>query len=216
VPALSQHFVDGQSVTLPAPVGKLLLMSHFEPRASRARLTGQGEARRLPDPPRSPAVWRIPPKWTNLIPALAGFLFSDSTALAHMTRRIRSVPVGATTVRHARSNLLPPWQARATCALVLYPATTGWISRPPRTRLAPLEQPLMTLVAGARLIRSRHASLSTVCLPRDSSIRHRFGHRVDLQRHGQGDRPAFRWREQLEIGKHATIAEIAAAAPDDQ
>src|SRR3954465_12171841 len=52
-------------------------MSRFEPRAPGARLTRQGEARRLPDPPRSPAVWRIPPKWTNLIPALAGFLFSD-------------------------------------------------------------------------------------------------------------------------------------------
>jgi hypothetical protein len=33
----------------------------------------------------------------------------------------------------------------------------------------------------------------------------------DRQRHGQGDRPAFRWREMLENGTHATIAEIAAA-----
>src|SRR3954465_12654817 len=65
-------------------------MSRFEPRAPGARLTRQGEARRLPDPPRSPAVWRIPPKWTNLIPALAGFLFSDPTA--HITRLIRSCP----------------------------------------------------------------------------------------------------------------------------
>ena len=47
-----------------------------------------------------------------------------------------------------------------------------------------------SLVAGARLIRSRHASLSTVYLPRDSAIRHRFGHRIDLRRHGQGDCPA--------------------------
>jgi hypothetical protein len=47
-----------------------------------------------------------------------------------------------------------------------------------------------SLVAGARLIRSRHASLSIVYLPRDSAIRHRFGHRIDLRRHGQGDCPA--------------------------
>src|SRR3954467_15845558 len=67
-------------------------MSRFEPRAPGVRLTGQGEARRLPDPPRSPAVWRIPPKWTNLIPALAGFLFSDPAALARMTTPIRSCP----------------------------------------------------------------------------------------------------------------------------
>src|SRR4029079_217684 len=67
--------LDGQSVTLATAAGKLQLMSRVDPRAPGARLTGQGEARRLPDPPRSPAVWRIPPKWTNLIPALAGVSF---------------------------------------------------------------------------------------------------------------------------------------------
>jgi hypothetical protein len=143
VPELSQHFVDGQSVTLAAPVGKLQLMSRFEPRASRARLTGQGEARRLPDPPRSPAVWRIPPKCTNLIPALAGFLFSDPIPLAHITRLIRSRPVGATACPPRSIDLLLTWQAAATIrALVLHPATTAWISRPPRlARLARPELP---------------------------------------------------------------------------
>jgi hypothetical protein len=48
---------------------------------------------------------------------------------------------------------------------------------------------LRGLVAGARLIRSRHASLSTVCLPRDSAIR-RFG-RIDLRRYGQAIAFAF-------------------------
>src|SRR6476660_3241708 len=122
-------------------------MSRFEPRAPGARLTGQGEARRLPDPPRSPAVWRIPPKWTNLIPALAGFLFSDPIALAHTTAD-SVTPRRPTAVRRTRSNLLPPWQAGATMrALVRHPATTAWISRLPR--LARPELPLATLVAGA-------------------------------------------------------------------
>ena len=132
VPELSHHF-DGQSVTLAAPVGKLLLMSRFEPQAPGARLTGQGEARRLPDPPRSPAVWRIPPKWTNLIPALAGFLFSDP--LAHITRLIRSRPVGRPlsaalhliSCRHGK----PARQCARSCGirqqLLGYQGCRGWL-----------------------------------------------------------------------------------------
>ena len=154
MPELSHHF-DGQSVTLAAPVGKLLLMSRFEPQAPGARLTGQGEARRLPDPPRSPAVWRIPPKWTNLIPALAGFLFSDPTA--HITRLIRSRPVGATAIADSVESPAAMESGATMRALVLHPATTAWISRLPRlARLARQELPLATLVAGARFVHSRH------------------------------------------------------------
>ena len=87
----------------------------------------------------------------ELDPRLGGVFFSDPIALAHITRLIRSRPVGATAVRRTPSNLLPPWQAGATMrALVLHPATTAWISRLPRlARLARPELPLATLVAGA-------------------------------------------------------------------
>ena len=74
-PELSQHFVDGQSVTLATPVGKLQLMSRFEPRAPGARLTGQGEARRLPDPPDPRLSGEFRRNERTYSPPLAGFLF---------------------------------------------------------------------------------------------------------------------------------------------
>ena len=47
----------------------------FEPRAPGSRPTGQGEAGRLPGPPRSPAVLKITPNWDELTPASAGLFF---------------------------------------------------------------------------------------------------------------------------------------------
>src|SRR4051812_49480347 len=47
----------------------------FEPRAPGLRPTGQGEAGRLPGPPRSPAVLKITPNWDELTPASAGLFF---------------------------------------------------------------------------------------------------------------------------------------------
>ena len=47
----------------------------FGPRAPGSRPTGQGEAGRLPGPPRSPAVLKITPNWDELTPASAGLFF---------------------------------------------------------------------------------------------------------------------------------------------
>ena len=46
-----------------------------EPGAPGSRPTGQGEAGRLPGPPRSPAVLKITPYWDELTPPRRGFSF---------------------------------------------------------------------------------------------------------------------------------------------
>jgi hypothetical protein len=69
----------------------------------------------------------------ELNPRLGGVSFFQLGGARTYDETDSIVPPGATAVRRARSNLLLPWQARATMrALVLHPATTAWISTPPR------------------------------------------------------------------------------------
>src|SRR6476620_11765310 len=57
----------------------------FEPRAPGLRPTGQGEAGRLPGPPRSPAVLKITPNWDELTLPRRGFSFHPGTRPVNVT-----------------------------------------------------------------------------------------------------------------------------------